>query len=211
MARGSGYPIKYTDEMLDWVQASQAAITRAKLTKLFNTKFDMDLGRGTLAALCNRKGWKSNHSGRIEKGAVPWNRDKKGYMGANATSFKKGQTPKNHRPVGSERITKDGYIQVKIAEPRTWRLKHIVVWEAANGNLPKGHCIRLLDGAKTNCDIDNLICISRGANATSNKRNKANTQSPQLNKAILMTEHLKDKIRKQNAKSKSSSPYTSGR
>lgn len=43
------------------------------------------------------------------------------------------------------------------------------------------------------------------------KRKKANTQSPQLNKAILMTEHLKDKIRKQNAKSKSSRSYTSGR
>ena len=211
MARGSGYPIKYTNEMLEWVKDNQADITRARLTELFNAKFDMQLGKGTLAALCNRKGWKSSHSGRIEKGAVPWNKDKKGYMGANATSFKKGQTPKNHRPVGSERITKDGYIQVKIAEPRTWRLKHIVEWEKVNGKLPKGHCIRLLDGDKTNCDIDNLICISRGANATSNQRNKANTQSPQLNKAILMTEHLKDKIRKQNAKSKSSSPYTSGR
>ena len=207
----SGYPIRYTDEMLEWVQANQAGITRAELTELFNAKFDMDLGRGTLAALCKRKGWKSNIDARYPKGIVPWNKDKKGYMGANATSFKKGQTPKNHRPVGSERITKDGYIQVKIAEPRTWRLKHIVEWEKVNGKLPKGHCIRLLDGDKTNCDIDNLICISRGANATSNQRNKANTQSPQLNKAILMTEHLKDKIRKQNAKSKSSSPYTSGR
>lgn len=207
----SGYPIKYTSEMLEWVQANQADITRAELTELFNAKFDMQLGKGTLAALCKRKGWKSNLNARYPKGAVPWNKDKKGYMGANATSFKKGQTPKNHRPVGSERITKDGYIQVKIAEPRTWRLKHIVVWEAANGNLPKGHCIRILDGDRTNCHIDNLICISRGANATSNTRNKANTISSELNRAILMTEHLKDKVRKQNVKSKSSSPYTSGR
>lgn len=211
MARGSGYPIKYTNEMLDWVKDNQADIPRSELTEMFNDKFNMDLGRGTLAALCKRKGWKSNLDARYPKGAVPWNKDKKGYMGANATSFKKGQTPKNHRPVGSERITKDGYIQVKIAEPRTWRLKHIVEWEKVNGSLPKGHCIRMLDGDRNNCHIDNLICISRGANATSNQRNKANTQSPQLNKAILMTEHLKDKIRKQNAKSKSSSPYTSGR
>ena len=196
--KGRGYPVLYTEAMLDWVQANQAAITRAKLTDLFNAKFGMDLGKGTLAALCKRKGWKSSHSGRIEKGAVPWNKDKKGYMGANATSFKKGQIPKNHRPVGSERITKDGYIQVKTAEPRTWRLKHIVEWEKVNGSLPKGHCIRILDGDRTNCHIDNLICISRGANATSNQRNKANTISPELNKAILMTEHLKDKIRSKN-------------
>lgn len=211
MARGSGYPIKYTNEMLDWVKDNQADIPRSELTVMFNDKFNMDLGQGTLAALCKRKGWKSNLNARYPKGAVPWNKDKKGYMGANATSFKKGQTPKNHRPVGSERVTRDGYMEVKIKEPRTWRLKHIVVWEAENGKLPSGHVIRLLDGDKTNCNIGNLLCISRGANATSNKRNKANTQSPQLNKAILMTEHLKDKIRKQNAKSKSSRTYTSGR
>ena len=211
MARGSGYPIKYTSEMLEWVKDNQADIPRSELTEMFNDKFNMDLGRGTLAALCNRKGWKSRHSGRIEKGAVPWNKDKKGYMGANATSFKKGQTPKNHRPVGSERITRDGYMEVKIKEPNKWRLKHIVVWERHNGPLPKGHCIRLLDNDRTNCDPNNLICVSRGANATSNKLNKANTGDVELNKAILMTEHLKDKIRKQNAKSKSSGTYTSGR
>ncbi len=192
----SGYPIKYTDEMLEWAQANQADITRARLTELFNAKFDMNLGRGTLAALCKRKGWKSNIDARYPKGIVPWNKGKKGYMGANATSFKKGQMPKNHRPVGSERVTKDGYIQIKVAEPRTWRLKHIVEWEKVHGSLPKGHCIRILDGDKTNCHIDNLICISRGANATSNQRNKANTSSPELNKAILMTEHIKDKIRR---------------
>lgn len=211
MARGSGYPIKYTNEMLDWVKDNQADIPRSELTEMFNDKFNMDLGRGTLAALCKRKGWKSNLNARYPKGAVPWNKNKTGYMSANVTSFKKGQTPKNHRPVGSERITRDGYMEVKIKEPRTWRLKHIVVWEAENGKLPSGHVIRLLDGDKTNCNIGNLLCISRGANATSNRCNKANTQSPQLNKAILMTEHLKDKIRKQNVKSKSSSTYASGR
>lgn len=197
--------------MLCWVKLNQADMPRSELTEMFNDKFNMDLGKGTLAALCNRKGWKSNHSGRIEKGAIPWNKNKTGYMSANVTSFKKGQTPKNHRPVGSERITRDGYMEVKIKEPRTWRLKHIVVWEAENGKLPSGHVIRLLDGDKTNCNIGNLLCVSRGANATSNRCNKANTISPELNKAILMTEHLKDKIRKKNAKSKSSSTYASGR
>jgi len=207
----SGRAIKYTDEMLEWIEANQADISRAELTRQFNKRFNMNTGRCTIPALCVRKGWVSKHDGRIRKGDTPWNKGKTGYMGANATSFKKGQKVHNHRPVGSERITKDGYIQVKIAEPRTWRLKHIVEWEKINGKLPKGHCIRILDGDKTNCSIDNLICISRGANATSNRCNKANTSSANLNKAILMTEHLKDKIRKQNAKSKSSGTYTSGR
>src|SRR5699024_1529896 len=198
MARGSGYPIKYTNEMLDWVKDNQADNPRSELTEMFNDKFNMDLGKGTLAALCKRKGWKSNLNARYPKGAVPWNKGKKGYMGANATSFKKGQTPKNHRPVGSERITRDGYMEVKIAEPRTWRLKHIVEWEKINGKLPSGHVIRLLDGDKTNCNIGNLLCISRGANATSNRLNRANTDSAELNRAILMTENLRDRIRSKN-------------
>ena len=192
----SGHAIKYTQSMLEWVQANQADITRAELTVLFNDKFDMNLGKGTLWALCTRKGWKSNNSGRIEKGAVPWNRDKKGgYIGANATSFKKGNRPKNHRSVGSERTTVDGYIEVKIAEPRTWRLKHISVWENLNGRLPDSHVIRLLHGDKTNCEPSNLFCISRGAHATSNKRNKANTDNADLNKAILLTEQIKHTVK----------------
>lgn len=191
----SGHAIKYTQPMLDWVQDNQADITRAELTVLFNDKFDMNLGKGTLWALCTRKGWRSNNSGRIEKGATPWNKGKKGYMGANATSFKKGQTPKNHRAVGSERVTVDGYIEVKTAEPRTWKLKHILVWESLNGELPDGHVIRLLDGNKTNCEPSNLLCISRGAHATSNKGNKANTDNADLNKAILLTEQIKHELR----------------
>ncbi len=195
MRRGKGYPIHYTQAMLDWVQANQADIPRSELTRLFNANFDMDLGTGTLYALCKRKGWQSNLDAKFVKGQKAWNEGKTGYMAANVTSFKKGHTPKNHRPVGSERTTRDGYIEVKVTEPRTWRLKHIVVWESVNGKLPKGHCIRLIDGDRANCSIDNLICISRGANATSNKHNKANTSSVELNKAILMTENLRDKIR----------------
>lgn len=30
--------------------------------------------------------------------------------------------PSNHKPVGSERIdSKDGYVLIKVAEPRTWK------------------------------------------------------------------------------------------
>lgn len=194
----SGRAIQYTDEMLEWIEANQADISRAELTRQFNKRFNMNTGRCTIPALCVRKGWVSKHDGRIKKGDTPWNKGKTGYMSANVTSFKKGQTPKNHRPVGSERITRDGYMEVKIKEPRTWRLKHIVVWEAENGKLPSGHVIRLLDGDKTNCNIGNLLCISRGANATSNRLNKANTDSAELNRAILMTEHLRDKVRSKN-------------
>ncbi len=37
--------------------------------------------------------------------------------------FAKGNVPPNHRPVGSERISKDGYIEVKVAEPKQVEIK----------------------------------------------------------------------------------------
>lgn len=195
----SGRAIQYTDEMLEWIEANQADISRAELTRRFNKRFNMNTGRCTIPALCVRKGWISKHDGRIKKGDTPWNKGKTGYMGANATSFKKGQKVHNHRPVGSERITKDGYIQIKVAEPSDWQLKHIVVWESRNGKVPLNHCIRMIDGNRTNVSIDNLLCIPRGANAVVNKFNNANTDSAELNKAILLTETLKHKLREVTA------------
>lgn len=195
----SGRAINYTKEMLDWVRNNQADISRAELTRLFNERFNMNTKRCTIPALCVRNGWISNHDGRIKKGDKPWNKGVTGYMGANSTSFKKGQKVHNHRPVGSERITKDGYIQVKIAEPSDWQLKHIFVWESHNGKVPKNHCIRMVDGNRTNVSIDNLMCIPRGANAIINKSNNANTGSVELNRAILLTETLRHKLREVTA------------
>lgn len=77
------------------------------------------------------------------------------------TMFAKGNVPPNHRPVGSERISKDGYIEVKVAEPNKWRLKQRVVYEEAKGKIPEGCTIIFLDGNKRNFDIDNLRCITR--------------------------------------------------
>jgi hypothetical protein len=51
---------------------------------------------------------------RFQPGAKPWNLGVTGYMGANPTSFRKGHMPHNHRPIGSERLTKDGYLERKV-------------------------------------------------------------------------------------------------
>ena len=77
------------------------------------------------------------------------------------TWFKKGNIPGNHRPVGSERILSTGYVDVKISDPNTWKLKHRLVWEQHNGVAPKGANIQFRDGNKQNCHIDNLYLITR--------------------------------------------------
>lgn len=74
-----------------------------------------------------------------------------------ATRFKPGNKPKNYRPVGSERISRDGYIEVKVKEGlRGWALKHRIIWEESRGSIPKGCCLMFKDGNKLNCSLDNL-------------------------------------------------------
>jgi hypothetical protein len=74
--------------------------------------------------------------------------------------FKKGNKPHNYRPIGSERITKDGYLERKVAEPKTWRGVHILVWEEANGPVPAKHKIVFKDNNQLNTELNNLECLS---------------------------------------------------
>jgi hypothetical protein len=70
----------------------------------------------------------------------------------------------NYRPIGTERdipySTGDVYVEVKTGH-RTWKRKHVVIWEQANGKMPKGHVVIFADGNKRNFDLDNLILVSR--------------------------------------------------
>lgn len=188
--------IGYTPQMLEWLESNQAGISRQELADLFNKQFDMSVNVSSIINLCARKRWVSGLTGQIAKGSTPWNKGVNGYMGANATSFKKGQSVHNRKPVGSERVcSKDGYVLVKVAEPKEWKGKHIVAWESVNGKLPQGHCIRFLDNDRTNCKIDNLICVKRAVHAVINKQNPANTNNPELNHAIILTEQLKHAVK----------------
>ena len=78
-----------------------------------------------------------------------------------ATRFRKGHIPKNHKPVGHERITRDGYIEVKTAEPNVFEPKHRLVWVEYNGEIPSGYNIQFKDGNRQNASIENLYMISR--------------------------------------------------
>jgi hypothetical protein len=90
-------------------------------------------------------------------------------MGANRTSFKKGQLPHNHQPLWSERIcSKDGYIYISVPEtnphtgfPTRYKQKHVWIWEQINGPVPKGCCIIFEDSDIYNLAIENLLCVHR--------------------------------------------------
>jgi hypothetical protein len=158
---------KYSEEEKLFIVENVKGKTTYELTEMFNKKFDLNLKRTQIAPTIKRLGLKSGLNCEFKKGHSNWNKGTKGLLKPNKTSFKKGQKSHNWVPIGSERITKDGYIQIKIQEvkdgrfQKNWKGKHILIWEEHNGPLPKGHAIIFGDRNNRNFDINNLILVSR--------------------------------------------------
>lgn len=110
-----------------------------------------------------RKGLKPANS--FAAGHLPWNKDVKGIHLSPESEFKKGVKSVNHLPVGSEtiRTDKSGNLRVwvKVAEPKTWRLRAVVVWEKANGSVPNGYVVHHKNRNSLDDSIDNLQMMTR--------------------------------------------------
>ena len=149
----------------------------------------------------------SDKSGRIFKGGTlgqktqfspgqkPWNTGTHYVAGGRSaeTRFKKGQmagaAQRNYVPIGTLRISKDGYLERKMTDDqslypaRRWTFVHRIVWEQANGPIPAGHMVVFRKGQFTNdvelLTADRLECISRAENA---RRNNMWRNDPEMMK-----------------------------
>lgn len=138
---------------------------------------------------------------QFQKGSIPSNKGKKQteYMSQEAisrtlgTRFQRGDEPSNHKAVGTERVTKDGYLEVKTEEGiNKWKLKHRIVWIEYNGEIPQGFNVQFKDKDRQNCNIDNLYIISR------NRQMAQNTiirYPREIRRIIKLTSKLNKKIK----------------
>lgn len=152
---------KWTKEEKNYLREIAPGRSREEMTQLMCEKFDYPFTVGQIISACSRYQIKSGRDTTFKKGHETWIKGKKGLLKPNATSFKKGNIPPNFRPVGSERIDRDGYHLIKTGNPNKWQYKHILIWEDVNGPLPEGHAVLFADGNKTNFDLDNLVLVSR--------------------------------------------------
>lgn len=127
---------------------------------------------------------------RFKKGMTPWNKgmnERQMLRSADAierfrrTQFKPGNTPNNIKPIGYERISKDGYVYIKVSMGRRMVRKHRWVWQQAYGEIPAGYLIMFRDGNKLNCSLDNLELVSR-SEAT---RRQIQSESPERRAARI--------------------------
>ena len=172
-----------------------------EITELLNSTFGTDYTAKGIKGLRARMHLVSGLTGHFEKGHIPANKGKKGYCapGSEKGWFKKGQIPHNHVPVGTEVMTTDGYLKIKIAEPKQWRFKHIMEWEKYNGKVPEGCMISFKDGDHYNCSIENLMCITKAENAILNHQKLRSESAEQTETAVILAK-LKHKIQQKKAK-----------
>lgn len=120
----------------------------------------------------------SNQGGhtRFVKGQVPFNKGMKGltYPGCVATQFQPGRPAheaRNYQPIGSTRVSKDGYLERKVTDDpslypaRRWVGIHRLVWKAAHGPIPAGYVVVFRRGMRTHVEaeitVDRLELITR--------------------------------------------------
>jgi len=122
------------------------------------------------------------NKGHFKQGHTPWNRGKKGYMGANATSFKKGELPPTAHPEGTIVRTerhRSGRVEVYYTINIDWRGDRRsknnykwYLWEVENQrDRPAGMVITTKNGNPDDIRIDNLEVITRSENLRRNSWN----------------------------------------
>ena len=156
-------------------------------------------------ALSGRTDGNRGVSGRIQKGAKPWNKGMKGLqIGGKATQFPKGHPPHNTAPIGSYRIDKDGTLQRKISNAKgsnskRWRGVHELVWVEANGPVPPRHIVIFKPGMKTaelsEITVDKVECISWAENM---RRNARHNLPKEINEVIQLRAVLSRHINKRS-------------
>jgi len=156
-------------EYIKFLKAYIPGHTEEEIRTAFEKKYGYRLTEGQIGNFKHKHKVRSGtKGGQFIKGQSPHNKGKKMppevYEKIRHTMFKKGSVPLQYRPVGSERIDKDGYTVVKVADPNVWVLKQRVVYEQKTGIKPKkNEVVIFLDGNRQNFDIDNLYLLTRGA------------------------------------------------
>lgn len=138
-----------------------------------------------------------NH--RFKKGIPSWNLGKTGYMGANRTSFRKGDKPHTWLPVGSERVTSDGTIERKVADTgrkvRDWKPVKDILWEKLFGRIPRGRFVVHADRNRQNFTPSNLVLVNRAENM---RRNTYHRYPKEIALAIQLRGALQRRINRMN-------------
>ena len=198
----------YRKEIIEFIQCNYEEKDNLELSKLLNEKFNLNTNADKISMLKinlkRRFGINTQtgiNRGCYRKGQSPANKGKKwdDYMSkekqekSRKTTFKKGNVPHNHKPIGYERINVDGYIEIKVKEPNKFKLKHRVIWEEHFGTIPNGYNVIFKDRNKLNLDINNLALVSKAQMLILNQE-KLIYDNPDLTEVGINISKIKERV-----------------
>lgn len=194
----------------DTPTAKIAARLRRTLTTVYQAAYRLGLKKSAAYLSSPASGRTNGRQGmgtRFLRGMTPWNKGAHYMPGGNIRAgwFKPGHRNAGHptkaeRPLGAERINVDGYRERKVTHSgrgsERWRAVHVLMWESANGTVPRGHAVIFKNGDKTDIRLENLECLSR---ADLMRRNTYHRYPKEIALAIQLRGALQRQINKRAA------------
>jgi hypothetical protein len=181
-----------TLEQDEWIKANAHGKSSVELQAMIKEQFGLDFTLKQIKAYKKNRKINTGLTGRFVKGQPSHNKGKKVppeiYEKMKSTMFNPGNRPFNWKPVGSERVSVDGYIEIKVEEPNKWDLKHRVVYRQHHGEIPKGMAVIFADGNRLNVDIENLLLVNNSELARLNQNKllyKGNPEATKVGVAVV--------------------------
>lgn len=193
------YQKRYPQGMYEFIRDNSWNVSSKDMAKMVKERFGVDFTQSGMKQFRQRHGIKSGVTGWFQKGNPPGTKGKTleeicGYnpekiARVKATWFKKTHSPSNLLPVGSVTVNKDGYLIRKKAmegvQWERWEFLHRAVWEEHNGPIPDGMAIIFKDGDRQNCDISNLMMVTKRENAALNKYRSEHPEITEMAAALV--------------------------
>ena len=149
---------RYADAEIRFIKRIHLGRSYAEIASLFNERFGPPITSIHVKSFCAWHGLKTGYVHRLSKGHT--------------------LSPNSH-PIGSERV-KGGVVEVKVGRG-IWRNRLAVLWEEANGEVPRGHVGIPADRDMYNTTPDNLLLVSLGELAVMNSKGLYSTD-PEMTK-----------------------------
>lgn len=160
----------WSQKMVDELAQLYPNMRNADIAKMLNKSEGSIIGKAFNLKLRKNPAFilECAKAGQFKKGQEPQNKGKKQseFMSAEAiertkaSRFQKGGTPHNTKHDGYERITVDGYKEVRVSKGKFVQ-KHRMEWERVNGKIPEGMILVCKDGNALNTHPDNWMPITR--------------------------------------------------
>lgn len=203
----------WPEGMVEYIRTHSWGVSSKEMAEQVNALYGTHFTATSMKQFRQRHGIKSGVTGWYQKGHAPGTKGKTleeickhdpvKLAKVRATQYKPGDRPKNELSVGTVVVNADGYKLLKVkmegSQWERWVPLHRAVWEEHNGPVPDGMVVSFRDSNKLNCDIDNLILISRGENAVL-ARKGMRSEDPDITTAAVSLIRLQLKVKEKRRK-----------